>query len=61
MSLSGGGSPKISFLLLPMYDCMFLWTRCPRIMKVDDLGDKSMQIPNTTVNLLPEQSLTLNL
>ena len=28
-------------------------------MKIGDLGDKSMQIPNTTVNLLLEQALTV--
>ena len=56
-----GVSPKISFLLLPIYDCMFSRTPCLRVMKIGDLGDKSMQIPNTTVNLLSEQALTMNI
>ena len=56
-----GVSPKISFLLLPIYDCMFSRTPCLRVMKIGDFGDKSMQIPNKTVNLLSEQALTMNL
>ena len=55
-----GVCPKITFLLLPLYDCMFSWTPCPRVMKIADLGDKSMQILNTKVNLLSEQALTMN-
>ena len=30
-------------------------------MKNGDLGDKSMQFPNTAVNLLLEQALTMNI
>ena len=56
-----GISPKISFLLLPICDSTFSWTLCPRVMKIGDLGDKSTQIPNMTVNLGSEQALTMNL
>ena len=34
---------------------------CPIVMKIGDLCEKSMQIPNTTVNLFSEQALAMNL
>ena len=36
-----GISPKISFLLWSIYDCLFSWTTCPRVMKIGTLGEKS--------------------
>ena len=56
-----GISPKILFLLLPIYDSTFSWTPCLRAMKIGDFGDKSTQIPTMTVNLGSEQALTMNL
>ena len=55
-----GVCPKTTFLLFPLYDCMFSWTPCPSVMKIADLGDKSKQILYTKVNLLSEQALTMN-
>ena len=46
-----GGSPKISFLLCPLYDS-------PRVMKFGDLGEKSMQIPNIVRATLDYEPLT---
>ena len=54
------GGPKISFLLVQIYDGLFSWTPDFTVMKIGDRGDKSMQIPNTTVNLLSEHALTMN-
>ena len=61
MSLSGGFPLKFRFCYCPYYDCMLSWMPCPRLMKIGALGDGSMQIPNTTVNLLSEQALTMNI
>ena len=33
---------------------------CPVVMKIGDLREKSMQIPNITVNLSSEQALAMN-
>ena len=56
-----GDLPKILFLQWSMYDFLFLWTPCMRIMKIGTLGEKMMLIPNMTVTLLSEQFLTMNL
>ena len=62
-AIYSGVSPKILFLLWSIYDCLILWIPCPIVMitKLGDRGDKIMQIPNMTVNLLSEHFLTMNL
>ena len=56
-----GVSPKISFLLWFIYNCLFTWPPATKVMKFGALGKKSMPNPNMSVYLLSGQFLTMNL